>query len=198
MQSNSPENLAFEQLAPFVSLHSRLYRLTGMIPLFIGITMVNLLSLGGAMTLGYLVKRDPTLWSPYHQLAGVLATIACVAIHCIVFTYFIATAKWVQHAVTVKQLDPALTAPTRSFKAQAFPAALGAMAIVFLTAISGAATFSEMLRTTTVHHALAIASLAVNALVALVEYRAIVRNGRLIDDILEQVNRTGAPAATRR
>ena len=158
-----------------------------MIPLFIGLTLVNLLMLSAATWLGYVVGRDPDYWSPYHQLTGVLATITCVAVHCVVFTYFIATAKWVQHAVSVKHLDPATAAPTRSFKAQAFPAALAAMGVVILTAVTGAATFSGYFRSTTVHHALAITSLVVNALVALVELRAIGRNGRLIDGILATV-----------
>ena len=158
-----------------------------MIPLFIGLTVFNLLMLGVTTGLGYVVHRDPLRFSPYHQLAGVLATIACVAVHCVVFTYFIATAKWVQHAVSVKHLDPALAAPTRSFKAQAFPAALLAMAVVFVTAVTGAATFSGYFRSTTVHHTLAVTSLVINALVAVVELRAIARNGRLIDEILARV-----------
>jgi hypothetical protein len=164
-----------------------------MIPLFLGLTLVNLLMLGTATALGYIVDRDPARWSPYHQLAGVLATMTCVGVHCVVFTYFIATAKWVQHAVTVKHLDPSVAAPTRSFKAQAFPAALSAMAVVFVTAVTGAATFSGYFRTATIHHALAIASLAVNVLVAAIEYRAIARNGALIDGILAQVTSADAP-----
>ena len=167
-----------------------------MIPLFLGLTLVNLLMLGLATALGYVVDRDPARWSPYHQLIGVLAAMTCVAVHCVVFTYFIATAKWVQHAVTVKQLDPSVAAPTRSFKAQAFPAALAAMAVVFVAAVTGAATFSGYLRSATVHHALAIAALTVNVLVALVEYRAIARNGQLIDGILARVTPTDEKLAT--
>ena len=45
-----------------------------MIPLFIGLTLVNLLMLGLTTALGYVVHRDPLRFSPYHQLAGVLAT----------------------------------------------------------------------------------------------------------------------------
>jgi hypothetical protein len=80
-----------------------------------------------------------------------------------------------------------VAAPTRSFKAQAFPAALSAMAVVFVTAVTGAATFSGYFRSAAVHHALAVASLVVNVLVALIEFRAIARNGRLIDGILARV-----------
>ena len=159
-----------------------------MIPLFLGITILNLLGLATAASIGYFSAHGQPDLKSWHLLVGVLATFICVATHCIVFTYFIATAKWVQHAVTVKQLDAALTEPTRSFKAQAFPAALLAIAITFATAIMGAAHDSYMTRGVW-HWGLAIVALAVNLLVAAVEYRAIDRNARLIDRILAQINR---------
>src|SRR5688500_2838385 len=101
-----------------------------MTQLFIALTTVNLLGLAAAAALGY-VSRAGHAVGPWHILAGAMAALACVAVHCVVFTYFVATAKWVRHAIAVKSLDPALAAPTRSFKAQAFPAALLAMASVF-------------------------------------------------------------------
>ena len=157
-----------------------------MIPLFLGLTLVNLLSLGVAAALGYMGTANPSHRGD-HQLAGVLATLTCCGVHCVVFTYFIATAKWAQHAVAVKKLEPSLLAPTRSFKAQAFPAALLAIAAVFATAVVGVATLSYGLRPV-FHHGMAIAAFATNAAVAVVEYRAIRKNGTLIDGILAQIN----------
>jgi len=157
-----------------------------MIPLFLGLTIFNLLCLALTTALGYAVMLGGPRFAPYHQLTGVLATIACCAVHCIVFTYFIATAKWVQHAIDVKRLDANLAAPTKSFKAQAFPAALLAIAVVFLTAVVGVITLSYGLRPIW-HHGMALLSLAINTVVALIEYRAVVRNGRLIDDVLERI-----------
>lgn len=161
-----------------------------MIPLFLGLTGFNLLMLALATVLGYGVSSGKD-WGTSHQLAGAVAAIVCVAVHCVVFTYFIATAKWIQHAVTVKRLDPQMITPTKSFKAQAFPSALLAMTIVFVTAVVGVATFSYRIEPIW-HHALAIASLVINVLVAAIEYRAIVRNGELIDRILAQLQ---TPAA---
>ena len=158
-----------------------------MIPLFIGLSIFNLLCLTIATLLGYGVKFEGSALASYHQLSGVLATILCCAVHCIVFTYFIATAKWIQHAIDVKHLDPALSAPTRSFKAQAFPAALTAMAVVFLTAVVGVITFSYGIRPIW-HHMLALLCVATNFGVCLIEYRAIVKNGRLVDSILLRIN----------
>lgn len=160
-----------------------------MIPLFLGLTAANLLALVVAGVLGYGVSsgRD---WAAFHQLAGALAALTCVAVHCIVFSYFIATAKWIAHAVAVKKLDPRMILPTARFKARAFPAALAAMAIVFVTAVVGVATISYHISPTW-HHGLAIASLAVNLLAPWIEYRAIAQNGELIDRILESPQESG-------
>jgi hypothetical protein len=165
-----------------------------MIPVFLGLTLVNLLCLGTATTLGYMSPGNAGESKGMHILAGALGTLVCVGVHCVVFTYFIATAKWIQHAVLVKHLDASLATPTRSFKMQAFPAALLAMAIVFVTAILGAARDNYGIPRVW-HHSFAIASLAVNLIVAAIEYRAIARNGQLIDSILARINSPGTAAA---
>ena len=157
-----------------------------MIPLFLGLTAFNLLSLCAAAALGYAGLSAPFART-YHPIAGALAALACVAVHSIVFTYFIATAKWIQHAVTVKHLDPTLTTPTRSFKAQAFPAALTSIAVTFITAVAGVIADAYQ-RNPTAHHLLALLTIATNATVALIEYRAIAKNAALIDTILAQIS----------
>jgi hypothetical protein len=162
-----------------------------MIPLFLGLTLVNLLCLGTATALGYMSLANAGESKSMHILAGALGTMVCVGVHCVVFTYFIATAKWIQHAVLVKKLDASLVKPTRSFKIQAFPAALAAMAIVFATAILGAARDNYGIPRIW-HHAFALAALLVNVVVAAIEYRAIARNARLIDSILALANRAAS------
>jgi hypothetical protein len=158
-----------------------------MIRLFLALTVLNVLCLSITTFAGYSVSSGHH-WSSYHQLAGALSTIICCAVHCVVFTYFTATSNWVQHALLVKNLDLALAMPTRSFKAQALPAALIAIAVVFVTAVTGAATFSYRISPTT-HHILALLSLATNIVCAMFEYRAISRNGRLIDTVLAAIDR---------
>jgi hypothetical protein len=167
-----------------------------MIPLFLGLTLANLTCLSIALILGYLRAAGRDV-GQYHLIAGALAAIACCGVHCVVFTYFVATAKWVQHAILVKGLDAALAAPTRSFKLQAFPAALLAMLMVFLTAVMGAAVDNYRIAPLW-HHATALAMLATNVIVAAVEFAAIRRNGLLVDDILARIARpqTDRPAPT--
>jgi hypothetical protein len=164
------------------------------IQLFLGLTVLNLLCLSITAALGYAVMQRGADWGSYHQLAGVLATLVCCAVHCIVFTYFIATAKWLLHAIEVKQLDPAIALPTRSFKAQAFPAAVIAMLFTFAAAVLGAATLSYEIPPLW-HHAMALLSISVNVAVAVVEYRSITRNGQIIDHVLERINGEKATAA---
>ena len=164
-----------------------------MIPLFLALTSINLLCLGTAAVVGYLGASGDPFFRPWHTITGVMATMTCCAVHCIVFTYFMATAKWVQHAVNVKRLDPALTAPTRSFRAQAFPAALLAIAVVFATAVLGAAHENYAIPRNW-HELAAFVALGINAIVAGVEYRAISRNGRLIDDVLERIGQAKSGA----
>jgi hypothetical protein len=156
-----------------------------MIPLFLGLTSVNLLCLIVTAALGYATTGGARV-AEWHVLAGALSAITCCAVHCVVFTYFIATAKWIQHAVSVKNLDPELTRPTRSFKVQAMPAAMTAIAAVLAAAILGAYTDSYQ-RPSTLHHIAAITSIAINALVACVEYSAISRNGKLVDEVLAKI-----------
>jgi hypothetical protein len=157
-----------------------------MIPLFLGLTALNLLCLAAATLLGAWVGGSAR--GGYHILAGAMASLVCCAVHCVVFTYFAATGKWVQHAVQVKSLDASLVQLTRSFRAQAFPAAMIAMAAVLLAAFSGAAADNYHGRAKQWHLGLSIAALGINAAAAVVEFRAISRNGRLIDEILSQIN----------
>lgn len=160
-----------------------------MIPLFLGLTLANVLGLATALTLGYMSLARGAV-RPYHLLAGALAAILCIAVHSIVFTYFIATAKWIQHAVVVRGLDPALAAPTRSFKAMAFPAALLCMLAVFAAAVMGALHDTYGM-SRTVHHLAALGAIVVNLGGAAVEFAAIARNGRLIDEILARIGAAG-------
>jgi hypothetical protein len=157
-----------------------------MILLFLILMILNLIALLGAAVLGY-GSTLASEWGKYHELAGALATISCCAVHCVVFTYFVATSKWIQHAVSVKKLSIEHAQPTRSFRAQAFPAAILAMFSVFFAAVIGVATISYQLNPV-YHRVTSIASVVINLLVAWVEYRAICRNGRLIDCILDQIN----------
>ena len=158
-----------------------------MIHLFLGLTLANLIALSTAAALGYISTDGRS--GPWHILAGLFAALLCVAVHCVVFTYFIATAKWIKHAISVRQLDPALSHPTRSFKAMALPAVMLSILTTLLAAALGAITDSYQLDPI-YHHMTVLLMLAINLLSAPIELLAIRRNGLLIDQILALVGQT--------
>ena len=160
-----------------------------MLSLFLALTAFNLLCLLLTAALGYAYAGAGG--SQWHAMAGAISALTSCAVHCVVFTYFVATSKWVRQAVEVKKLDPSLISPTRSFKLQAFPGAMIAMASVFIAALAGAATVSYG-TSPAYHHVLAWVAVAINGVVAVAEYRAIARNGQLIDEILHRIG--SAPA----
>ena len=165
-----------------------------MIPLFIGLTLVNLLTFALAGALGYMsVAGMGQNLRGWHMLAGALAGIVACGVHCVVFTYFVATAKWIQHAVVTKNLPESFLTPTRSFKRQAFPAAMLAIAVSLIATFSGAARDNRMI-SQSMHHTITACGFALNILAAVIEYRAIARNGRLIDSILQAIGESKEPA----
>src|SRR5438046_320880 len=145
-----------------------------MILLFLGLMLANFTCLIIVSFLGY---GGP---GPGHRLFGALAAIVCVGVHCVVFTYFIATGRWIAHAIWIKQLEPTLAAPTRPLRKAAFAAALSMMTLAILTAIIGAAVDNQYLSPPW-HQVLAILLLAGNILAGLVEFHAIRGNGLVID-----------------
>ena len=153
--------------------------------LFLGLMLANFVCLIATAVVGY------TELLHWHRLFGALAGIVCCGVHCVVFTYFIATGKWIEHAILVKQLDPALAKPTRPLRRSAFAAALSVIALAIATPIVGAAV-DNLYLSPPWHHVMAMVLLAANLAAAVVEYRCIRDNGLVIDDILARVNATSA------
>ena len=151
--------------------------------LFLGLMLANLVCLIGTAVVGYAGLMH------LHRVFGALAAIVCCGVHCVVFTYFIATGKWVGHAILVKQLDPKLAEATRPLRRGAFAAALSVITLAIATAIVGAAVDNQYLSPVW-HHVLGMVLLAGNVAAAIVEYRCIRDNGAVIDDILARINRT--------
>src|SRR5881392_3469642 len=114
-----------------------------MIPLFIGLSLVNLLCLTLATALGYATASGAADWGRWHILAGALAAIVCCGVHCVVFTYFVATGKWVAHAILVKGLEPKIAEAIRPLRRTAFAAALSVIVLAVITAIVGAAVDNQ-------------------------------------------------------
>lgn len=153
-----------------------------MTALFLGLMLANFICLIATAAVGYAGLMH------WHRLFGALAAIVCTGVHCVVFTYFIATGKWIEHAILVKGLEPKIAEGTRPLRRGAFAAALSIITLAIVTAIVGAAVDNFYLSPLW-HHVMAMVLLAGNVGAAIVEYRCIAANGELIDGILARINK---------
>ena len=81
---------------------------------------------------------DQTFW--YHFLAGLSAEVLTLLVHCLIFTYFLGTGRWVKEVKIAYTLpDEPLPKLTRDLKRRVFPPALFAMLTATFTGAAGAA-----------------------------------------------------------
>jgi len=161
-----------------------------MLPLFIGLTIANLLLLGVVFALGLLLGygHAPT-WYSYHVLFAIFAGLMVVFVHLIVYTYFMATTKWLGAAVDKANLpvDQYVT-PSAQRKRRAFAVVMTAIVVTMLTMFSGAAADTVRHWPPMIHLISGIATLVANGLCALAEYKLISEQGRLMDSALAELN----------
>lgn len=147
-----------------------------------------------ALAAAWLVKSvapPPSKHALYlvHFLAGLFTALGVLFVHCIVFTYFLGTGRWVKEVGLAYELpDAMLPRETRELKRTAFPAALRAMLIVIAAVAAGA---GRQLAgwPWTIHYALGIVTIHLNLWAFVVEYRCLSRNAAVITDVLGEVDR---------
>ncbi len=124
-----------------------------------------------------------------HFLLGLTTAIGVLFVHCIIFTYFIGTGRWVKEVGLVYNLpDEPLLKLTRKLKAWTFPWALFAMLSVIATAAAGAGAQLQAWHEN-IHATLAGLTLGLNLWAFHIEYRNVQRNGQLIQALLAEVDR---------
>ena len=132
---------------------------------------------------------DPTYL--LHFLVGLAAAIGSLLVHCLIFTYFLGTGRWVKEVKLAYHLpDAPLARLTRELKRRTFPPALFAMLITIAAAAAGAGTQQGLAQWPwQLHGVLAVASLIVNFWAFRVEYQNVGRNAGVIDAVLAEVDR---------
>jgi hypothetical protein len=147
-------------------------------------------------------RDDSTSIYPLHLFLGLLAGTTALGVHCLIFIYFLGTGRWVKEvAIAYRIPDDPLPKLTRTLKRQTFPPALFAMLIVIGTTVAGAwaatSTSAHGPEATRwwpwpVHALAATVALAINVWAFFVEYRAVAINGRVIDEVMREVDRIRA------
>jgi len=166
-----------------------------MIPLFLGLTAANLILLSAVFVIGLMTPgvEKPTWLYPYHLSLGIAAGLVTLAAHLAVYMYFMATARWLQAATDKANLNPQhFAAPALLGKRRVLPFVMGAIVAVMLTMFAGAGA-DPTLRPWwpgEVHLIVGAIAIVANALCALVEFKMIKEQGRLMDAALALLNRT--------
>ena len=120
----------------------------------------------------------------------------CTLAHMSVFTYFMATTKWLE-AATDKAGSPTrqYVCPAAARKRQALRWSMSAIVVTMLAMFAGAGADPSIrpLWPSEVHLGMAMVAIASNLLCAIGEYRIIAEQGRQIDSAAA---RLAAPAST--
>jgi hypothetical protein len=129
----------------------------------------------------------PTFW--LHFLAGLSAAMFTLLVHCLIFTYFLGTGRWVKEVKLAYDLpDYPLPRLTRDLKRRVFPPALFAMLTAIATGAAGAAAQVEVWRWE-IHATLATLTLLVNLWAFRIEYRCLQINVGVLDEVMGEVDR---------
>lgn len=166
--------------------------------IFTTLALTNALALAVTFALGCWSKLAGGVGDPggrvylLHFLAGIFTGIGTLLVHCLIFTYFLGTGRWVREVTLAYSLpDAPLYLRTRELKRVAFPVALGAMVITIITSAAGAGVQLQGW-SWIIHFSLGIATLLGNFLAFRREYLYVAENATIIDRVLAEVDRVRA------
>ena len=128
----------------------------------------------------------PTFW--LHFLLGLSAAMFTLLVHCLIFTYFLGTGRWVKEVKLAYDLpDAPLPRLTRDLKRRVFPPALFAMLVAIATGAAGAAAQVEV-SPWQLHAALGTLTLLVNLWAFRIEYRCLQTNVGVLENVMRAVD----------
>jgi amino acid transporter len=133
-------------------------------------------------------------WFTAHIVLALFTAVLTLLVHCLIFTYFLGTGRWVKEVARSYGLpDQHLPRQTREFKRRAFPPALFAMLVTIAAAASGAG--AQAPGETAWHWAhpiLAVITLVINGWAYVVEYQTVSANVVVVNQVKEQADRMRA------
>lgn len=162
--------------------------------IILGMAGMNYVLVAITMYLGLLSEptADPTLLSEdyfrYHFLMGLFTALFTMLVHCMVFTYFLGTNRWVKEATRAYSLDGNRLAESRRLRGRAFAMAMASMLLVVATIATGAGAHT---RTWPVwlHQWVPAASYVFMLFAYWIEIRAIEEHIQLTDRVMDEVQR---------
>lgn len=124
-----------------------------------------------------------------HFYLGLSTAIVGLLVHCLIFTYFLGTGRWVKEVgIAYKLNDADLPKTTRELKRRVFPAALYAMLICVAAAAAGQGAMFKVWPWQ-VHATLAVLTLLINFWAFGVEFDCLAQNARVLAAVMDEVDR---------
>ncbi len=133
-----------------------------------------------------------------HILISLAGLVFAALVHALVLTYFMGTGRWMEETGAAYRLKATWYSQNQSLKYRTVPAMVVCLTLLVLVGATGGAadpaspirfdgwgTFSAA----DIHFWLTIGTLALNLIVNVWEYRAINRNGWLVQQVLGEVRR---------
>ena len=80
----------------------------------------------------------------YHFPLGIFTAIFSLLVHCLVFTYFLGTTRWVRETASAYALEETYVAQSRTCRSRAFAMAMASMLLVIATVASGAGAHTKV------------------------------------------------------
>jgi hypothetical protein len=143
-----------------------------------------------SFVVGLLATGDPR-WRLVHVFFGLTATVATLAVHSIVYTYFLATGKWAAEVVRVYQLPGWINDQAKRNKRKAFRFEFWGMTAVAIAAWLGAGADTKRLDPLW-HLGVSLGAIVFNIGVFAVEYAVILAQARLLLEVKAQADRLRA------
>ncbi|MDA0835715.1 MAG: hypothetical protein O3A29_20775 [Planctomycetota bacterium] len=134
----------------------------------------------------------------WHELTALGSLTFALFVHAIVLTYFMGTSRWIEETSRAYRLSTSYHENSRSLKHTTYPGMMGCLVLLVITAgFGGAADPASAvgfegwfgLSAGTIHLLVASVAFAANLIVTFLEYSAIHRNGRVIAQVIDEVNR---------
>lgn len=162
--------------------------------LVLAVTGVSLLSAAFAtgMAASSLPGGRAGAWGGVHLVASLFTVLALLVIHSMVYTYFIATTRWVKEASLAYDLPDWLVGQAKRNKGRVSRFIMGGAATVAIAAWAGAAVDTRGAAYAPLHLAGASFALGFNAVAFVVEYAVVVAHQRLLAELNAQVDRARA------
>jgi hypothetical protein len=161
--------------------------------IFLGLAVADGTLLLASFALGLGAAGPPRVpgstWHGLHFLFGLVATMATLLVHSVVYTYFLGTGRWVKEVAQVYALPEWVTAQAVRNKRRAFPVVLWGMLTVGVTAWLGAAVDTRRGFDPTWHLGAAALALGFHVAAFVLEYAAIVAQARLLLEVKAQADR---------